>query len=356
MTALAASKVGASRETEPMPFTPCLNIEDLRVHFPIKHGFLRRGKGLVKAVDGITLSIGEGETVAIVGESGCGKSTLGRAVLGVFRPTAGAVNYRRRGSSAWIDLAQATPKQWQSYRADLRMIFQDPFTALNPRIPIIDAIGQPLRANGLAEGRELQDRVAEIMQKVGLRPEYMSRYPHAFSGGERQRIVIARALVVRPHVVVADEAVSALDVSVRAQTLNLLQDLQQEFNLTYLFVSHDLAVVKHISNRVAVMYTGRVVEVAPTNDVFALPMHPYTEALLSAIPVPDPKRRGRRSRVRLTGEVADPSNQPTGCHFHPRCGYATELCRTQVPALRAVAPHRQAACHYAETLSLKGVL
>lgn len=344
----------AGAEPRPQP-EACLEVRDLKVHFPVTRGLLRRVVGTVKAVDGAELSVAEGETVALVGESGCGKSTLGRAILRVFKPTAGSILYRRRGTGQCMDLATASEAELKPCRVDMRMIFQDPFTSLNPRLQVLSIIGQPLKANGLAQGSELQDRVAEIMRKVGLRPEYMVRYPHAFSGGERQRIVIARALVVRPHLVVADEAVSALDVSVRAQTLNLLQDLQEEFRLTYLFISHDLSVVRHISNRVAVMYAGRVVEFAPTEELFVAPRHPYAEALLSAIPVADPTLRSKARRLRLEGEVADPSNHPSGCHFHPRCAYAIERCRSERPPLRQLEKRREVACHRAEELALSGV-
>ena len=260
----------------------CLDIRDLKVHFPGRKTLRNKRPPTVKAVDGVSLGVPDGQTLAVVGESGCGKSTLGRAILRVNEPTAGSIGYRtRRGD--WVDLTHLGNAALAKYRLDLRMIFQDPFTALNPRQTVLEAIGQPLFAHGVNRG-EIRERVAEIMGKVGLRPEYMSRYPHAFSGGERQRIVIARALVVRPHVVVADEAAAALDVSVRAQTLNLLHDLQDELQLTYLFISHDLSVVRHISSNVAVMYVGRLIEFGPTESLFRRPRHPYTSALLSSIP------------------------------------------------------------------------
>ncbi len=265
--------------------------------------------------------------------SGCGKSTLGRAILRVYEPTSGEIRYRRRGAGDWIDLTRAPPKTLMGLRHDIRMIFQDPFTSLNARQTVLEAIGQPLFAQGVARS-EVRDRVAAIMGKVGLRTEYMSRYPHAFSGGERQRIVIARALVVEPHLVVADEAVSALDVSVRAQTLNLLQDLQDEFNLTYLFISHDLSVVKHVSDHVAVMYVGRVVEFAPSAQIFARPLHPYTAALIAAIPVSSPNLRGR-PRTELTGEIPDPLQAPGGLPVPS----ALRLRHRSLPQGRAAAPH-----------------
>ncbi|MDB5530704.1 MAG: peptide transporter ATP-binding protein [Devosia sp.] len=331
----------------------CLDIRDLKVHFTPRKRFGHKQQNTVKAVDGVSLAVPDGETLAVVGESGCGKSTLGRAILRVNEPTAGEINYRPRGGD-WVDLATLGNDALAQYRLDLRMIFQDPFTSLNPRQTVLDAIGQPLFAHGVNR-REVRDRVADIMGKVGLRPEYMSRYPHAFSGGERQRIVIARALVVRPHVVVADEAVAALDVSVRAQTLNLLQDLQDELKLTYLFISHDLSVVRHISSHVAVMYVGRLIEYGPTETVFRQPLHPYTSALLSAIPISSPDLRGKVLRQPLSGEVADPANPPPGCHFHPRCPFATEVCRTQTPATTPVPGGGTVACHHWAELSLKGM-
>jgi peptide/nickel transport system ATP-binding protein len=332
---------------------PCLKVRDLKMHFGQTGGFFKQKTGVVKAVDGVDLTVVDGETVGLVGESGCGKSTLGRAILRVYEPTSGEIRYRRRGGGDWIDLTRASPKTLMELRHDIRMIFQDPFTSLNARQTVLEAIGQPLLARGVARS-EVRDRVAMIMSKVGLRPEYMSRYPHAFSGGERQRIVIARALVVEPHLVVADEAVSALDVSVRAQTLNLLQDLQDEFNLTYLFISHDLSVVKHVSDQVAVMYVGRIVEFAPSSEIFARPLHPYTAALIGAIPVPSPNLRSR-VRPELTGEIPDPSRPPPGCLFHPRCPFATDACRREVPPLRTMSGGRQVACHYAEQLQLEGI-
>lgn len=332
---------------------PVLEVRNLRMHFGQSGGFFKQRTGTVKAVDGVDLTIEDGETVGLVGESGCGKSTLGRAILRVYEPTSGEIRYRRRGTGDWIDLTRAPQRTLNALRHDIRMIFQDPFTALNARQTVLEAIGQPLYARGVAKA-EVKERVASIMSKVGLRPEYMSRYPHAFSGGERQRIVIARALVVEPHLVVADEAVSALDVSVRAQTLNLLQDLQDEFNLTYLFVSHDLSVVKHVSDRVAVMYVGRIVEFAPSAELFARPRHPYTAALIGAIPVSSPNLRGR-PRHELGGEIPDPSRPPPGCLFHPRCAFATDACRKEVPELRTISSGRQVACHHAETIELEGL-
>ena len=333
---------------------PILEVQGLKVHFPITKGFFRRTVGYVKAVDDVDLAVYEGETLAVVGESGCGKTTLGRAILRVHDATAGAIVYHRRDGTA-VDLAPLDNRAMKPYRRELRMIFQDPHASLNPRLPVLEIVGEALKVNGIAAGKELERRVSELLEKVGLRPEYIRRYPHAFSGGERQRIGIARALSLNPRLIVADEAVSALDVSVQAQTINLLQDLQQEFDLTYVFVAHDLSVVEHIADRVAVMYVGKIVEIADTERLYTRPQHPYTEALLSAVPKPDPRMRSTSERIQLGGEVADPAQPPTGCYFHPRCRYADTRCATDEPALREVAPGHHAACHHAEELALRGV-
>ena len=333
--------------------TTLLEVRDLRMHFPVRRGLFRRLAGWVRAVDGVTFSIREGETLGLVGESGCGKSTTGRCVLRVYQPTAGQMVYRRTNGEA-VDLASLDEASLRPLRKEIRMVFQDPYSSLNPRMTLLDIVGEPLKVHHIARGKHLEERVAWLLRRVGLRPEYMRRYPHAFSGGERQRVGIARALALDPRLVVADEAVSALDVSVRAQILNLLQDLQREFNLTYLFIAHDLSVVEYLCDRVAVMYVGKLVEVASTAELYARPKHPYTEALLSAVPKPDPSLRGRSQRIILQGEVADPSNPPPGCPFHPRCRYATDRCRTEVPALRNTGDGHLSACHYAEELSLRG--
>ncbi len=338
--------------TEP---TTLLDVRDLKVHFPIQKGVLRRVVGHVKAVDGVSFAIRAGETLSLVGESGCGKTTTGRAVLRILKPSAGEILYHPKDGPP-VDLAGLDKRALRPYRRDIRMIFQDPQSSLNPRLPVLEIVGQCLRTNGIANGTELEHRVADLLRRVGLRPEYLRRYPHAFSGGERQRIGIARALALSPRLVVADEAVSALDVSVQAQTLNLLQDLQAEFALTYLFIAHDLSVVEHISDRIAVMYVGRIVELADTATLFARPAHPYTEALLSAVPIDDPRLRGSRARIRLGGEVADPARPPPGCAFHPRCAHADARCRAEIPVLREVVPGHQAACHHAESLTLRGIL
>ena len=333
---------------------PLLDVRNLKMHFPVTRGLLHRTVGHVKAVDEVTFTIREGETLALVGESGCGKTTLGRCIVRVHKPTAGQILYRD-GSERTVDLATLGRGEMKVYHQSIRMIFQDPYSSLNPRLPVLEIVGEPLKVNGVAKGKDLEDRVADLLRRVGLRPEYIRRYPHAFSGGERQRIGIARALALNPRLVVADEAVSALDVSVQAQTLNLLRNLQAEFNLTYLFISHDLSVVEYVSDRVAVMYVGRIVELAHRSRLFARPRHPYTEALLSAVPKPDPRRRRKGTRIRLDGEVADPANPPAGCYFHPRCRYAEARCREEEPALRDVGDGHLAACHFAGQLALRSV-
>jgi peptide/nickel transport system ATP-binding protein len=333
-----------------------LEVKDLSMHFPVtKSGLLRRVVGQVKAVDGVSFSVREGETLSVVGESGCGKTTLGRCIMRMYEPTAGSIRYRNGDTEDMVDLTTLDSKALRPYRGDIRMIFQDPYASLNPRMTVEEIVGEPLALSGQARDDKLRQRVGDLLEQVGLRREYMARYPHAFSGGERQRIGIARALSLNPRLLVADEAVSALDVSVQAQTINLLRKLQVEYKLTYVFIAHDLSVVEYISDRVAVMYVGKLVELAPTEAMFARPAHPYTEALLSAVPLPDPRLRNRGKRIRLAGEIADPSNVPSGCPFHTRCPYSDgNRCVNEVPSLRSVQGDRQVACHYAETLELKG--
>ena len=333
---------------------PLLEVKNLKMHFPITRGLLRRVVGHVKAVDDVNLTIQGGETLALVGESGCGKTTLGRCIVRIYEPTAGEINYREEDGTA-LDLASLSRQSLKPYQGAIRMVFQDPYSSLNPRMTVLQIVGEPLKRHNIANGAEREDRVADLLRKVGLRPDYIRRYPHAFSGGERQRIGIARALALHPRLVIADEAVSALDVSVQAQILNLLKDLQEEFHLTYLFVAHDLSVVEHVSDRVAVMYVGKLVELGTRAQIFTEPKHPYTEALLSAVPKPDPRLRGAGARIRLAGEVADPADPPSGCYFHPRCRYSQEMCKAQEPVLDDIGQGHLATCHFARQLQLKGV-
>ena len=329
-----------------------LEVRNLRKFFPIQKGFARRVVGHVRAVDDVSFVIREGETLGLVGESGCGKTTTARCILRAMVPSDGQILFRTREGRV-VDLAPLSRKDLRPLRPQIQMIFQDPFGSLNPRMTVFDNIGEPLLVNGLRDRRARMARVEELVGLVGLRPEYMHRFPHAFSGGQRQRIGIARALATQPRLVVADEPVSALDVSVQAQVLNLLLELQGRLHLTYLFVAHDLSVVKHISDRVAVMYVGRIVELADTDELFRAPKHPYTAALLSAVPEPDPRTRARRTV--LQGEVANPASPPSGCYFHPRCPHAIEVCRTEAPAWTETSRGHFVGCHRAEELTLAGV-
>jgi peptide/nickel transport system ATP-binding protein len=329
-----------------------LEVRGLKKHFPIHGGFLRRVVGYVKAVDGINFYIKKGETLGLVGESGCGKSTTGRSIIRLLEPTAGEIIFNDPELGK-VHIEQLEPKELKKVRPNMQIIFQDPFSSLDPRMTVGRIISEPLVINKVASGQALRDRVAELLTVVGLRPEHASRYPHAFSGGQRQRIGIARALALNPKLIICDEPVSALDVSVQAQVLNLLEELQEKFDLTYLFVAHDLSVVEHISDRVAVMYVGYLVEMAETEELYYNPKHPYTEALLAAIPKPDPRKRTRP--VRLPGDVPSPANPPTGCYFHPRCRYAKEICAIERPLLRDIGNEHWVACHFAEELKLQGV-
>src|SRR5215813_13708562 len=325
-------------------YKPLLQVRNLRKFFPVTAGVFRKTVGQVRAVEDITFDVHEGETRGLVGESGCGKTTKPRCILRAIEPTSGQIWFRRMQEEI-VDLASMSREQLRPLRAEIQMIFQDPFGSLNPRMTLFDNVGEPLLANGMSNRSERMDRVAELLRLVGLRAEFMHRFPHAFSGGQRQRIGIARALSTNPRLVVADEPVSALDVSVQAQVLNLLLELQERLKLTFLFVAHDLSVVRHISDRIAVMYVGQLVELAPTDALFQRPQHPYTAALMRAVPVPDP--RVRTADGILGGEVPSPAKPPSGCYFHPRCRYAQERCRVEAPALREIAPGHVSRCHFA---------
>ncbi|MBT90521.1 MAG: peptide ABC transporter ATP-binding protein [Deltaproteobacteria bacterium] len=329
-----------------------LDVKELKKYFPIRKGFFKSVVGQVRSVDGVTFHLNQGETLGLVGESGCGKTTTSRCLLRAINPTSGKICYRQADGQL-VDVTKLASDELRPLRREMQMIFQDPFASLNPRMNLLDLVGEPLLVNGIANRKERSDRVADLLRLVGLRPEYMRRFPHAFSGGQRQRIVIARALALNPRLVVADEPVSALDVSVQAQVLNLLLDLQEQLKLTYLFVAHDLSVVRHISDRVAVMYVGRIVEMSPTDELFLAPKHPYTAALLSAVPVADPRIRSKMQP--LEGDVPSPTNPPSGCYFHPRCPFATDLCRQQAPDLEEIRPNHFVACHRQAELSLLGV-
>ncbi len=359
-----------------------LEVKRLKKYFPIQRGLLRKVVGHIRAVDDVSFFVRPGETLSLVGESGCGKTTTARCVLRAVEPTEGEVLFRANNGSV-VDVASVPRSRLRPLRREMQMIFQDPFSSLNSRMTLLDIVGEPLEVNGVGNRQERTDRVAELLRLVGLRPEYMRRYPHAFSGGQRQRIGIARALALNPRLVVADEPVSALDVSVQAQILNLMLELQERLGLTYLFVAHDLSVVKHISDRVAVMYVGQMVEMAETETLFSSPKHPYTAALLSAIPEPDPQARRRprrmlrpgtstlngtssvpissmparevRPRVVLQGEVANPAAPPSGCYFHPRCQYALEVCKTTPPIWEELEPGHFVRCHRSRELQLAGV-
>ena len=316
---------------------PLLEVSDLVKHYPVRSGILRRTVGKVHSVDGVSFTIGAGETLGMVGESGCGKSTVARSVLRLVEPTAGSI--RLNGQ----EITRLGKAELRTHRRSMQIIFQDPFASLNPRMTAGDIVGEPLTVHGLASGDKKRERVAELFEQVGLRPDQMHNYPHQFSGGQRQRICIARALSLGPSLIVCDEPVSALDVSIQAQVINLLIDLQRKHDFSYLFIAHDLAVVAHISHRVAVMYLGRIVEIADKTRLFANPRHPYTQALLASVPVADPK--AKRLVPLIDGDVPSPINPPSGCHFHTRCPYAVERCRAETPLLREVKPGQMVACH-----------
>ena len=335
-----------------------LEVKGLKKYFPIQKGLMRKTVGYVKAVDDMNFFVREGETLGLVGESGCGKSTAGRSIIRLYEPTAGQVLFKSRtlatdGKQKLVNLLDLKPEEMKLVRKEISMVFQDPINSLNPRMTVSDIVAEPMVIHGLDMGRETEEVIVRLLERVGLRPDHLRRYPHEFSGGQRQRIGIARALSLNPSLVICDEPVSALDVSIQAQTLNLLQDLQKDFNLSYIFVAHDLSVVQHISDRVAVMYVGKVAEIATAEELYTHPLHPYTEALLSAVPVADPLYKS--DRIVMQGDVADPSNPPSGCYFHPRCKYAQEVCKLKTPEFRELRPDHFVACHRAEELQLEGI-
>ncbi len=329
-----------------------LEVKDLKKHFPIQRGFLKKTVGHVKAVDGVSFYIKKGETFGLVGESGCGKTTTGRCIVRLLESTSGEIIFNDDAAGR-LHVEKLSKEQMRELRRHMQIVFQDPYSSLNPRLTLKRIVGEPLVVNGVTNNEELTHRVAELLQAVGMPPDVMDRYPHALSGGQRQRIGIARALALNPRLIVCDEPVSALDVSVQAQVLNLLEDLQRDMNLTYLFVAHDLSVVKHISDRVAVMYVGKLAEMAKTEALYTNPKHPYTEALMAAVPKPDPRLRSKR--FVLAGEVANPANPPSGCYFHPRCRYAQDICAQEPPLLRDAGEGHWVACHLADELELGGL-
>jgi len=329
-----------------------LEVQHLKKHFPIHQGVFRKVVGHVKAVDGVSFTVRTGETVGVVGESGCGKTTVGRLIMSAYRPTAGHIWFQPPNGREPVDIANIDPAEMRSLRPHIQMVFQDPFASLNPRMTVREILAEPLIVNKVVRGRKLEDRIRELVELVGLKVQHLSRYPHAFSGGQRQRISIARALALQPRLLVADEPTSALDVSVQAQIVNLALEIQDRLGLAYLFISHDLGLVRHFSTQIVIMYVGRVVEYAPAQPLFGRPRHPYTEALMSNVPTTRPELVGRR--IILRGEPADPINAPGGCPFHPRCLYAQDICSEVVPQLEEVEADHSAACHFARELDLSG--
>ena len=337
---------------EEMTNTPLMEVRGIMKYFPIRRGLLKRTVGYVRAVDDVSFYIQPGETLGLVGESGCGKTTTGRCLIRLIEPTGGQVLFND-GSGKTMNVTTLDKDGLKAYRRQVQIIFQDPYSSLDPRMSVADIVSEPLRIHKISSGSELEDRVVTLLKTVGLQGQHLRRYPHSFSGGQRQRIGIARALALGPKMIVCDEPVSALDVSIQAQVLNVLEDLQDQLKLTYLFISHDLSVVDHISDRVAVMYVGKMVELAKTAELFEQPLHPYTEALISALPKADP--HAIHQRVLLAGDVANPANPPSGCYFHPRCQYAKDLCSTEAPAMREVCPGHFVSCHFAGELALRGL-
>jgi oligopeptide transport system ATP-binding protein len=319
-----------------------LHVDDLKMHFPIYRGVFQRQVGAVRAVDGVSFDVKRGETLGLVGESGCGKSTTGRTILQLYKPTAGHVTFDG------ADLVKLKGEQMRQMRRKMQMIFQDPYASLNPRMTVAQLVGEPLMVHNVATGAEINQRVEHLLELVNLNPAFASRYPHEFSGGQRQRIGVARALALQPSFIICDEPISALDVSIQAQVVNLLEELQEQFNLTYLFIAHDLSMVKHISDRVAVMYLGVIVELASRDELYAKPLHPYTQALLSAVPIPDPVADAKRKRTILQGDVPSPANPPSGCRFRTRCPIAEAVCAETRPEFREIRPGHFVACFFAE--------